>query len=56
MIHVIKGLEPGDIVLLTPPLKAAGVDYQAPGKDDAHTPDTGAVTKPKRMKKPKAVE
>jgi len=56
MIHVIKGLEPGDIVLLTPPLKAAGVDYQAPGKDTARSPDTSAVTKPKRSRKQKADE
>lgn len=26
MIHLIEGVEPGDVVLLTPPLKAAGVD------------------------------
>jgi HlyD family secretion protein len=28
MIHVLSGLEPGDVVLLTPPLEAAGLDYQ----------------------------
>ncbi len=56
MIHVIKGLKIGDIVLLTPPLKAAGVDYQAPGKDAVNIPDTGAPTKRKRMKKQKAIE
>lgn len=56
MIHVIKGLESGDIVLLTPPLKAAGVDYQESVKDAASRPDTGAVTNTKRMKKQKAVE
>jgi HlyD family secretion protein len=27
MIHVKAGLEPGDVVLLTPPLEPAGVDY-----------------------------
>jgi HlyD family secretion protein len=29
MIHLIKGVEPGDAVLLTPPLKAAGVDAKS---------------------------
>ena len=28
MIHVLNGLEVGEVVLLTPPLKAAGLDYQ----------------------------
>ncbi len=32
MIHLIKGVEPGEEVLLTPPLRAAGVDDLAPGR------------------------
>ncbi|MFH1154147.1 MAG: efflux RND transporter periplasmic adaptor subunit [Pseudomonadota bacterium] len=37
MIHVIKGLDNGDVVLLTPPLKAAGIDEKAPinSKDES---------------------
>jgi HlyD family secretion protein len=31
MIHVVSGLEPGETVLLTPPLSAAGVDDPVPG-------------------------
>jgi HlyD family secretion protein len=38
MIHVLKGLDPGDIVLLTPPLKAAGVDYQSQASDGGGQP------------------
>ncbi|MDA3787503.1 MAG: HlyD family secretion protein [Desulfobacula sp.] len=56
MIHVIKGLDPGDIVLLTPPLKAAGVDYQALEKDAVSTPGTGTSIKKKRIKKKKVAE
>jgi len=33
MIHVLKGLHPGDTVLLTKPLKVAGVDSKVPGND-----------------------
>lgn len=51
MIHVTKGLKPGDVVLLTPPLRAAGVDYQAPAKNAAGSPDNGAVTPTKRKRK-----
>ncbi len=32
MIHLLKGVEPGEEVLLTPPLKAAGVDFSVPDK------------------------
>lgn len=35
MIHVISGLQPGERVLLTPPLRAAGVERQAPAEPDA---------------------
>ncbi len=44
MIHVVTGLEPGEAVLLTPPLKAAGVDAQVPDKPG------------KRMKKSRTAE
>ncbi|GAB6146017.1 efflux RND transporter periplasmic adaptor subunit [Desulfocicer niacini] len=49
MIHVLKGLDPGDKVLLTPPLKTAGVDYQVPEKDasdkDGGLPEVGSKKK-----------
>jgi HlyD family secretion protein len=38
MIHVLKGLAPGEVVLLTPPLEAAGLDYQ---KKADKTPEQG---------------
>jgi len=56
MIHVLRGLDPGDIVSLTPPLKSAGVDYQAKAGDQEHQ----SVVEQKKAKAPrnkkKAVE
>jgi len=54
MIHVIKGLEPGDVVLLTPPLKFAGIDYQAPENEAVSTPDKGTIKK--KLNKQKGAE
>jgi len=50
MIHVIKGLDPGDIVLLTPPLKTAGVDYQAPEKDSPNKLSDMSLEQQKKIK------
>ena len=47
MIHIKNGLKPGDVILLTPPLKEAGIDNKAPeykttpsGDRPAAMPDT----------------
>ncbi|SDU45315.1 efflux RND transporter periplasmic adaptor subunit [Desulfobacula phenolica] len=47
MIRVIKGIEPGDRVLLTPPLRAAGVDYTSLKKQ----PDVSAAMPAKQPSK-----
>ena len=53
MVHVESGLRPGEIVLLTPPLKSAEVE---PFVGRTAAPETPADRKPDRQKRPRGKE